>query len=91
MSEAPRVSRQTWTLVLGVLSALLTLEFWVHFLVPFMRANVPFPFWPTGAFVELSLATLLAATAAIRGSKLWWSIVVCAVATLLFLLHLFAD
>jgi len=91
MSEASRVSRPTWTLVLGVLSVLLVLEFWVHTLVPFMRQNVRFPFWPAGAFIELLLAALLAALAAIRGSRLWWSVVPCALATLVFLLHMFAG
>jgi hypothetical protein len=91
MSKASRVSRPTWTLVLGVLSVLLTLEFWVHYLVPFMRINVRFPFWPTGAFVELLLSALLATLAAICGSRLWWGVVPCAVATLAFLLHGFAG
>jgi len=91
MSEASQVSRPAWTSVLGVLSVLLTLEFWVHALVPFMRERVRFPFWPAGAFIELLLAVLLAALAAIRGSKLWWAVALCAVGTLAFLLHMFAG
>jgi hypothetical protein len=91
MSEALRGWRRTWSLVLGVLSVLLTMEFWIDLLVPYMRENVPFPFWPEGAFAELLLAALLASVAAILGSRLWWSAAACAVATLLFLLHGFAG
>jgi hypothetical protein len=91
MNEESRASRPTWTFVLGPLSILLMLEFWVHTLVPFMRENVRFPFWPTGAFVEVLLAALLSALAAIHGSRLWWAIVLCALATLVFLLRMFAG
>ena len=69
----------------GALSVLLTLEFWLHMLVPFLREKVRFPFWPTGAAIDLLLAALLAVLAAIRGSRIWWGVVFCAVATLGFL------
>jgi hypothetical protein len=61
-----------WTIVPGLLGMLLVLEFWVHALVPFVRKNVPFPFWPVGAIVDMVLSTVFSALAAIRGSRIWW-------------------
>lgn len=80
-----------WTLVLGVFSVLLTLEFWLHLVVPFMRTRVPFPFWPTSAFIELLLSALLAAIAAIFGSRIWWVVVFFAGAGLCILLFAFSG
>jgi hypothetical protein len=73
----------------GVLSVLLTVEFWVHMLVPFARRKIPFPYWPTAAFVELSFSLLLGLIAAIRGRRFWWAAAVAAVGTLGFFFFLF--
>lgn len=81
----PRFTNPVWPSVFGALSVLLTVEFWVHMLVPFLRRKVAFPFWPTGAAVELSLSSLLALVAAIRGSRAWWAAVFFAAGTLGFL------
>lgn len=75
-----------WTAVLGTLSVLLVLEFWLHLLVPFLRQNVRFPYWPSGAAIELLIAALLAMLSAIRGSRFWWVVSFCAVASMVFLL-----
>lgn len=87
MTNGSRLRSPGWPSILGALSVLLTLEFWTHLLVPFFRDNVPSPFWPTGALVELLVSALLATVAAIRGPRIWWVAVFCAVATLGFLLN----
>jgi hypothetical protein len=81
----------TWTSFVGVISVLLTLEFWVHLLVPFLRQSVPYPFWPTGATSALLVSALLALLAAIRGSRLWWVAVFCAAITLAFLFFILSG
>ncbi len=88
MTGETRFTNPAWPSVLGILSVLLTMEFWLHMFVPFLRRDVPFPFWPTGAAVELLLSALLAALAAIRGSRAWWAAVFCAAGTLGFLLFM---
>jgi hypothetical protein len=75
-----------WTAVLGTLSVLLVLEFWLHLLVPFLRQNVRFPYWPSGAAIELLIAALLAMLSAVQGSRFWWIVFFCAVASMVFLL-----
>lgn len=91
MRKSTPISKLRWTSVPGALSVLLTLEFWVHMLVPFMRKNVRFPFWPYGAFIELLIAAFLAALAAIFGSRLWWVVVLGAIGTVAVLLSMFAG
>lgn len=91
MSRSATRPNPNWTLVLGVISILLTLEFWVHLLVPFLRMRVRFPFWPTGAFIELMFSAFLAALAAIRGARTWWILVACACASLCFLVFMFGG
>lgn len=78
----------TWTFVVGTVSALMTLHFWVYAFVPFVREKAPYPWWPIGMIVELVVATGLGALAAVRGSKLWWLTVFLALATLIFLVML---
>jgi len=91
MSQAATRPNPIWTIVLGVISILLTLEFWFHLLVPLLRTRVRFPFWPTGAFIELLASAFLAALAAIRGARTWWIVVACACASLCFLLFMFSG
>ena len=91
MNRDSKVASPGWTPVVGSLSVLLTLEFWLHMLVPFFRQNVRFPLWPTGAIVELLLSLLLASLAAIRGSRIWWLSALCAAGTLGFLIFLFGG
>jgi hypothetical protein len=91
MSQAATRSNPIWALVPGGVSVLLTLEFWTHLLVPFLRTRVRFPFWPTGAIIELLASALLAALAAIRGARTWWIVVFYACASLCFLLFMFGG
>jgi hypothetical protein len=83
--EGLRSRSTVWSSVFGMLSVMLILEFWVHLLVPFLRQNLRFPFWPASAAVELFVSALLAATAAIRGSRIWWSAMFLATGTVAFL------
>jgi len=79
----------SWRLTLtGTVSALLTSEFWIHLSVPFLRQKVRFPMWPTGAAIELLVAAGFGAIAAVRGSRLWWISVICALFSLGFLIFL---
>jgi len=71
--------------VLGSFSLLLTAEFWVHLLVPYLREHLRFPPWPTGEVVDLVLAAVLAGLAARHGSQIWWLGVVGAIMTLGFM------
>ncbi len=85
MNRATQPTNPTWSFILGSVSIVLTVEFWLHLLVPSLRRRIPFPFWPTGAFIDLSVSGLLAVLAAMRGSRFWWIAAVCAVGTLAFL------
>jgi hypothetical protein len=88
MNAASYLKNPRWTLVLGLLSVLMTMEFWLHMLVPFLRERVRFPFWPAGAAVELLVSTLFAVLAATRGSRAWWIAACGAAASLGFLLFM---
>lgn len=89
MSQGATRPNPTWTVVLGVISILLTLEFWLHLVVPFLRTKVRFPFWPAGAFIELIASALFAALSAMRGARFWWIVAICACASLCVLVFMF--
>jgi len=68
---------------------LLLTEYWLHMLVPFLRHNLRFPPWPTGAATELVISALLGVFAAVSGSRGWWAAVVCASVSLAIMLFMF--
>jgi hypothetical protein len=91
VSRSSQPASPVWTKFIGAISMLLILEFWVHMLVPYLRRNVPYPWWPTGTIIDLTLSTVLAGVAATRGSRLWWASAACAVGTLVLLIAMFAG
>ena len=69
----------------GIASIVLTAEFWLHILVPYLRENVPYHWWPELAFVQLSLAGFFGIVAGIRGSRIWFLVGSLGLLTLVFI------
>ena len=85
MAEVSRFRNPVRPAVFGAASVLLMLEFWLHVFVPFWRENVRTPLWPWGALIELSLSAIFGVFASVRGSRLWWVVVLCAAESIGFL------
>ena len=74
------MARLKWTTLLGLLSVLLTLLFWLLAAIS-TRTRVHYPGELAGVMTSLLAAIILAGIAAARGSKWWLVAVVAALGT----------
>jgi hypothetical protein len=74
--------RMNWTNLVGLVSALLTLLFWLLAALS-LRTVIHFPGEVNGVIVSSLVATALAAIATAKGSRWWLLAVVAALGTLI--------